>query len=81
MAQNDQNRKPNAPDSDILGDIDPLDTDGTGSSENRPGGSGSGTEGAASGNDETEGVTGIGRRDSDRGLDNPQREPRTGPIG
>jgi hypothetical protein len=80
MAENDQKRNPNAPESDILGDIDPLESDGQGSTGDRSGGSGSGAGGATA-DEEKEGVTGIGRRDSDRGRDNPQREPRTGPIG
>ena len=80
MAQNDQNRKSDTPDSDILGDIDPIDAVQGDDSAHRSGGSTSGV-GGTDADDEDSGVSGLGRRDSDRGRDNPQREPRTGPIG
>ncbi len=79
MAQNDQNRNSNAPDSDILGDIDPIDAV-QGDDSAHTGGTKSDTGGTTT-DKEDSGVTGLGRRDSDRGRDDPQRNPRTGPIG
>ncbi len=81
MASDDQNTNPNTPESDILGDIDPVQSDQQGSDPStRSRGSTPGPISDAADQD-NEGVTGVGRRDPDRGRDDPQRNPRTGPIG
>ncbi len=86
MASDDQNTNPNTPESDILGDIDPVQSDqqggrtGSGGTAPRSRGSQPGPV-SDTAEEDNEGVTGVGRRDSDRGRDDPQRNPRTGPIG
>lgn len=77
MAPNDQNRNDDSPDTSVLGDINPTTTD----SDSRPGSRRPGAGGTATNEEDVESGSGLGRRDADRGLDNPQRNPRTGPIG